>query len=37
MSKVGHDVFALVINILGVDWYSKHITLGLFEPTDTSV
>jgi hypothetical protein len=20
MSKVGHDVFALVINILGVDW-----------------
>jgi hypothetical protein len=35
MSKVGHDIFALVINFLGDDWQPKHITLGLFEPTHT--
>ncbi len=29
MSKVGHDVFALVINFSSVDWQPKHITLGL--------
>jgi hypothetical protein len=34
MSKVGHEVFALVINFLGVDWQPKHITLGLFKPTN---
>jgi hypothetical protein len=34
MSKAGHDVFALVINFLGVDWQPKHITLGLAEPID---
>jgi hypothetical protein len=34
MSKVGHDIFALVIKFLGDDWYPKHITLGLFEPID---
>jgi hypothetical protein len=31
MSKVRHDVFAL-----SVYWQLKHITLGLFEPIDTS-
>ncbi len=36
MSKVGHDIFALVINFLGNDCQPKHITLGLFEPTDTT-
>jgi hypothetical protein len=36
MSKAGHDVFALVINFLGVDWQPKHITLGLSKPIDNS-
>jgi hypothetical protein len=35
MSKVGHDILALVINFLGDDWQPKHITLGLFELIDT--
>jgi hypothetical protein len=34
MSKVGHDIFALVIYFLGNDWQPKHITLGLFEQID---
>jgi hypothetical protein len=36
MSKAGHDVFALIINFLVVDWQPKHITLGLFKPIDIS-
>jgi len=35
MSKVKHDVFALMINIfLIVDWPPKHITFSFFEPTN---
>jgi hypothetical protein len=34
VSKVKHDIFALVTNFLIVDWQSKHITLGLFEATN---
>jgi len=34
MSKVGHDIFTLMITFLGDDLQPKHITLGLFEPTD---
>jgi hypothetical protein len=30
MSKVGHDIFALVINFLRDDWQPKHIIFGLF-------
>jgi hypothetical protein len=36
VSKVGHDIFALVINFLKVDWQPKQITLGVFEPTNTN-
>jgi hypothetical protein len=36
MLKVGHDIFALVINCLGDDWQPKHITLGVFELTNTT-
>jgi hypothetical protein len=36
MSKVGHDIFSLVINFLRDDWELQHITLGLFEPTDNT-
>jgi hypothetical protein len=36
MSIGGHDIFALVIKFLGVDWQPKHITLGLFELIDIS-
>ncbi len=30
-----HDVFVLVINLLGVDWEFKHITIRLFEASGT--
>jgi len=36
MSKVGHDIFALVIYFLKDDWQPKHIIFGLFEPIDTT-
>jgi len=35
MSKVRHDIFALVIYFLGDDWKPKHITFGLFELIDS--
>jgi hypothetical protein len=34
MSKKTHDIFALVINFLGVDWQPKHITIGLFHTSE---
>ncbi len=34
MSKGVHDIFALVIKILGSDWQPKQITIGLFEAID---
>jgi hypothetical protein len=36
VTKVGHDIFELVINFLKDDWQPKHITLGIFEPTYTT-
>jgi len=36
MSKGVHDIFALMINFLGINWQSKHFTLGFFEITNTS-
>jgi hypothetical protein len=36
MLKGGHDIFALVINFLGVDRKPKHITLGLFDAKYTT-
>jgi hypothetical protein len=36
MSKGTHDIFAFVINFLGVDWQPKHITIGLFEAIETT-
>jgi hypothetical protein len=36
MLKVGHDIFALVLNFLGIYWQPKRIALGLFEPRNTS-
>ncbi len=36
MSKGAHDVFALVVNFLGSNWQSKHITIGFFEATKPS-
>ncbi len=35
MSKGGHDVFALVMGILGKKWVPKHITISLFEVSKT--
>ncbi len=34
MSNGEHDIFALVINFLKVDWQPKHITIGLFETSE---
>jgi hypothetical protein len=31
ISKGADDIFAFVINSLGIDWQPKHVTLGLFE------
>jgi hypothetical protein len=28
MLKVGHDIFALVLNFLGIYWQPKRIALG---------
>jgi len=36
MSKGAYDVFALVINFLNNDWQPKHVTIGLFEVTETT-
>jgi len=35
MFKGEHDVFALVINILGFDWKLKQVILGLFKAIET--
>ncbi len=35
MFKGVHDIFALVINLLGFDWQPKLITIGLFEMKKT--
>jgi hypothetical protein len=34
MSNGEHDIFALVINFLKVDWQLKHITTSLFETSE---
>jgi hypothetical protein len=33
MSKGAHDIFVLIINVLGSNWQPKQITIGLFEAT----
>ncbi len=33
MSKSEHDIFALVINLLGFNWKLKQVTINLFEAT----
>jgi hypothetical protein len=36
MSKGVYDFFALVINFLSNDWQPKHVSIGLFEATETT-
>jgi hypothetical protein len=36
MSKRAHNVFVMVVNFLFANWDLKHITIGLFEASDTS-
>jgi hypothetical protein len=36
MSKGTHDVFVVVVNFISNDWEAKHVTIGLFEVTNTS-
>jgi hypothetical protein len=33
MSKGAHDIFALIINVLGSNWQPKQVTISLFEAT----
>ncbi len=28
-----HDVFALVVNFINIDWQPKHVTIMLFKAT----
>lgn len=35
MSKGARDIFALVVNLLGVDSQPKHVHIGLFEANET--
>jgi hypothetical protein len=36
MSKGAHDVFALVISFLNEKWQLQHITIRLFEASETT-
>ncbi len=36
MSKGVHDVFVVVVNFLSSKWEAKHITITLFEMSNTS-
>jgi len=36
MSEGGHDIFNLVIKILGSNWQLKQMTIGLFEVVKTT-
>jgi len=35
VSKMAHDVFALIVNFLKENWMLKHITIKLFETFET--
>jgi hypothetical protein len=35
MFKGVHNIFSLVINLLGFDWQPKLVIIGLFETTKT--
>jgi hypothetical protein len=35
MSKRVHDMFVVVVNFLSNDWKPKHITIKLFEDSNT--
>jgi hypothetical protein len=34
MFKGAHDIFALVINFLRIDWQPKHVIIKLFEVSE---
>ncbi len=36
MSKGAHDVFAMVVNFLSISLEPKHVTVGLFEASNTN-
>lgn len=35
MSKGMHDIFVVVVSFISNNWEAKHVTIGLFEMTDT--
>ncbi len=35
MSKFGHDTFAILINFMNSQWVPCHVTMALFETTNT--
>jgi hypothetical protein len=36
MSKGAHDVFVIVVNFISSKWEAKHITIKLFEVSNSS-
>jgi hypothetical protein len=34
MFRFKHDIFALVINFINLQWVPYHVTMGLFETID---
>jgi len=36
MNRGQHDTFTFVVNFLSLDWKPHHVTIGLFEPNDTT-
>jgi hypothetical protein len=35
MKKGTYDVFDMVVNFILENWESKHVIIGLFEPSNT--
>jgi hypothetical protein len=36
MSKGARDVFVVVVNFISSDWEARHVTIDLFEVSNTS-
>jgi hypothetical protein len=36
MSKGANDVFVVVLNFISSDWEARHVTIRLFEVSNTS-
>jgi len=36
MSRVGHDIFVMVVSFLNDSWEPSHVTMGIFEVQNTT-